>query len=293
MELDFVKLKEIKPVLSGYIREAQSLLKISACPDERVVHDVRVLMKKTRAVLKLAGPQLDKELYARDSIAFREVGRIMCSWRETSVLRKTLKELKKEYPDIFSRLLDYEKLAVLLKKPEPVTEPSDDAKNGLKQIDELLKKAGFRIRFQTMNNLDPQILLKELEITYLRVVDTYLTCRNNLKQENLHEFRKKAKDFLYQLYFFRPLNTAVVKSLEKKLDTMTQNLGKYNDLNQLIQALGYKYDHSLDLPALDELVIKIREEQDKYIAKVWPIAYKIFCPGQKLINVLGFKLLII
>jgi len=293
MDFDYVKLKEIKPALAGYIRESQTLLKISVVPDEKVVHDVRVLMKKSRAVLKLAGPQLDKESFNRDILAFREVGRIMRSWRETSVHRKTLKELRKEYQGIFSRLQENEKLVALLKKTEPVQERPGEIKAGLEEIDDLLNRAGYRIRFQSMNKIDPQLLIKELELTYINVVDTYLTCRNNPKQENLHEFRKKAKDFLYQLYFFKPLNTSVVKSLEKKLDTMTQNLGKFNDFAQLIKTLGYKYDHTSDLPALDELIVKIREEQDKYLTNVWPIAYKIFCPGQKLVNVLGFRLLVI
>jgi hypothetical protein len=34
-------------------------------------------------------------------------------------------------------------------------------------------------------------------------------------------------------------------------------------------------------------------QQERYIARVWPSAHKIFCPGQKLINVLGFRLLVI
>ena len=91
MELDYVKLKEIKPVLAGYIRESQLLLSKTAVPDDNAVHDVRVLMKKSRAALKLAAPQMDKELTDRDMVSLREVGRIMCSWRETSVHRKTLK----------------------------------------------------------------------------------------------------------------------------------------------------------------------------------------------------------
>jgi CHAD domain-containing protein len=293
MELDFVKLKEIKPALAGYIKESQTLLKISVVPDEKVVHDVRVLMKKSRAVLKLAGPQLDKELFDRDMLAFREVGRIMRLQRETSVRRKTLKELRKEYPGIFSKLKENEKLIALLRKTEPDQEPSEEIKAGLEQIDDLLNKAGFRIRFQTMNKIDPQLLIKELEMTYAKVVDFYLTSRNSPKRKNLHEFRKTAKDFLYQLYFFRPLNPTVVKALEKKLDSITQNLGKFNDLAQLVKTLGYKYTDTTNQPALDELIVKIREKQDMYLAKVWPSAYKIFCPGQKLVNVLGFKLLVI
>jgi CHAD domain-containing protein len=290
---DYVKLKEIKPALAGYIRESQTLLKISAVPDDRVVHDVRVLMKKSRAVLKLAANQLDKEYFDKDILSFREVGRIMRLWREASVHRKTLKELRKEYPRIFSELQENEKIAGLLKKPEPVQEPSEEIKSGLEEIDDLLNKTGYRIRFHTMNMIDPQLILKELERTYTNVVEIYLICRNNPKPGNLHEFRKKAKDFLYQLYFFRPLNPSVVKTLEKKMDNLTQNLGKVNDLSQLVKALGYKYPDSSNIPALDELIVRIREKQDIYLASVWPSAYKIFCPGQKLVNVLGFKLLII
>ena len=60
MELDYVKLKEIKPAIAGYIRESQALLKKSVIPDEKAVHDIRVLMKKSRALLKLTAPQLDE-----------------------------------------------------------------------------------------------------------------------------------------------------------------------------------------------------------------------------------------
>jgi CHAD domain-containing protein len=293
MELDYVKLKEIKPALTGYIRESQTLMNIFIVPDEKVIHDVRILMKKSRAVLKLAGNQLDENLFNRNILSLREVGRIMCSWRETFVHRKILKELRKEYPDIFSRLRENEKIVALLKKTDLIREQSEEIKTGLEHINELLKKTGYRIRFQSMNKIDPQLLLKELELTYSGVVDIYLTCRNSPKSDNLHEFRKRAKDFLYQLYFFRPLNPSVVKALEKKLDSITQNLGKLNDLTQLVKALEYRYSDGSNLPALDELIVKICEKQDRYIAKVWPSAYEIFCPGQKLVNVLGFRLLVI
>jgi CHAD domain-containing protein len=292
MELDIVKLKDIKPALSGYLREAHTMLKLSSVPDERVVHDVRVLMKKSRAVLKLIKSQVDPEAYERDYYSFREVGRIMCSWRETSVHRKTLKELKKGYSKIFS-LVQLEKLDALLRKPETSVEPTACLKNDLENIDELLNKAGYRLRFQSMGNLDPKILISELDNTYNNVVEKYLVCRNNPKPVNIHQFRKRAKDFLYQLWFFRPLNPSMVKTLEKRLDAMTQNLGKFNDLAQLVETLGYKYSASANLPALDELIVVIREEQDRYLLKVWPTAYKVFCPGQKLVNMLGFRILII
>jgi CHAD domain-containing protein len=140
-----------------------------------------------------------------------------------------------------------------------------------------------------MSKLDAKLLMSELELTYAVVTDIYISCRNSPKPDKLHEFRKKTKDFLYQLYFFRPLNPTAIKTLEKKLDNLSQNLGRYNDLTQLIRSLDYEYSANKYIPAMDELVIRIREKQDEYLSKVWPAAYKIFCPGQNLVKVLRWS----
>jgi CHAD domain-containing protein len=293
MEPDYVKLKDIKPALSGYIREATALLKENPVPDENAVHDVRVLMKKSRAVMKLISAQIDPESFNRDYASLREVGRILSSWRETLVHRKILKELKRTNQALFSNLQEHEKLNLLMQKPEIPAEPIEIMKSDLENIMEHLDKTGYRIRFQTLDNLNPGSLLIELERTNSIVIDKYITCRNNQKPANLHELRKKAKDLLYQLWFFRPLNPSSVKSLEKRLFTITQNLGKYNDLTQLIIALDYKYTGNSENPSLDELILIIRKEQDRYLSKVWPQAFRIFRPGQKLVNMLGFRILMI
>jgi CHAD domain-containing protein len=269
------------------------MLKRESLPGDEVIHDVRVFMKKSRSALKLIAPQLDIELVTRDIVALREVGRKMCAWREISVHRKNLKELKKEFPDIFSQLADNEKIGTILKKPGEITESSGIILTELGEIEELLKKTGFRIRFHSMKKIDPHLLIRELELTYRMVVDIYLTCRNNPRPDRLHEFRKKSKDLLYQLYFFRPLNPSSIKILEKKLENLTQYLGRFNDLTQLLKALDYEYSVNRNAPAMDELVVRIRGKQDRYLSKIWPTAYKIFCPGKTLVNILGFKLLVI
>jgi CHAD domain-containing protein len=257
------------------------------------VHDVRVLMKKSRAVMKLIASQVDADFYKKQYDAFREVGLKTRSWRDMSVHRKTLKDLKKKYPDVFSGLSAFKEINALLQKKESDEEPHPGTAGEVQTIRDLLSKTGYRIRFQSLNNLDPKLLINDLEETHRIVTDRYLDSRNNLKPAKIHEFRKRAKDFLYQLYFFRPLNPSVIRSVEKKLDNMTRNLGKFNDLAQLIISLDYKYKPGSPNPALDELIILIREEQDKCLSKVWPTARRIFNPGQRLINLLGFRILMI
>jgi CHAD domain-containing protein len=288
-----VSLKEIKPALAGYIRESQLLLKESAVPDERVVHDVRVLMKRSRAVLKLAGSQMDKEWLERNMVALRETGRLLSVLRDTSVQRKILKELRKDNPSLFASMKDFDKLASMIKKPEHFNLATPDVFEIMANSEMILKKASYRIRFEPMANLDASFLFRELERTYLDVMSLYLECRSFPKPEKIHQFRKRAKDFLYQLYFFRPLNPSVIRSVEKRFESLTQSLGKYCDLKQLVLDLGYEYSRSSQMSAIDELIVLIRKSQDIYLSKVWSVANKIFRPGKKLVNLLEFRLLLI
>jgi len=290
MLTNYIKLKDIKPVLYGYIREAQVMLDRSAIPDDKAVHDIRVLMKKSRAVMRLIRIQVDQETFQREYGSFREVGRIMRSWRETSVHRKTLRELRKDNPGVFVKLQNNEQIEALMKKDVAGVLPSENIIRDIQKINEILRKSEYRIRFYNMNGLSTLNLLTGLEETYNGVVNNYLTCRNSPKSTSLHEFRKRGKDFLYQLYFFRPLNPSAVKSLERKLDNLTQNLGKYNDLVQLIKTLDYKYGDNGNQSAMDQLAVIIRNRQDRYLMKVWPAAYKIFCPGKELTIILHLRI---
>lgn len=288
MEQTAIQLKEFKPALAGYIRGSLDLLGRSLVPDDDAIHDIRVLMKRFRATIRLLKPILDDESYRREYLAGREVGRILCSWRETSVLRKTVKTLKKENPDLFIKLRDNEKIQELLRKPYSSWEIVAEKSESIKAIGTQLTKAQYRIRFLSLRAPDTHLLTDELERNYLIASSAYLDCRNNPKQELLHEFRKKSKTFLYQLYFFRPVDSSAIKSLEKKLDSLTQDLGKCNDLSQIMTELGYKYK-SENIPAMDELAVVIRDWQDKYLLKVWATAYRIFCPGQSMSELFAFK----
>jgi len=288
-----IKIKDVKPVISGYISEALLLMKRTPVPDDEAVHDIRVLMKKSRAAIKLLSSYLDEGSYRKEYFTFRDTGRALCTFRETSVHRKTLKGLKKQHAELFSRLAEHEKIELLLRKSDHHTEPSPEVLASIEDLTVLLNKTAYRFRFLSLDKLEPRILLQELERSYEIVCRDYIDCRNNPKPAHLHQLRKRVKDFLYQIYFFRSLNPVVIKTLEKKLDILTQNLGGYNDHNQLLEALEYNFADSGNSPALNELMILIRKKQDDYLSKVWPVAYKIFCPGQQLLSVLGFRLLMI
>lgn len=279
-EKETKQFREIKPALTGYIMDSLVLLGQLPVPDDAAIHDIRVLMKRQRATIKLVKPLLDEKSYRREYLAGREVGRILCSWREMSVLYKTAKALKKENPKLFIKLWDNEKVQVLLRKPYSTWTNAGEQSKSVKVIRAQLNKAQYRVRFLNLKEPDISLLLEELGRNYLIAAKAYLDCRNDPRQRLLHEFRKKSKTLMYQLYYFRYLNQPAFKSLEKKLDYITQNLGKYNDLSQITGMIGYKYGNPGNSAVMDEMAVVIRDKQDKYLSKVWPTAYRVFAPGK-------------
>lgn len=93
---DYVKLKEIKPELTAYIKESRLSLLQTPAPGTKEVHDIRVYMKKSRAVMKIISGQLEDDFYKRQYETYREIGQRTSSWRDNSVHRKILKNLKKK-----------------------------------------------------------------------------------------------------------------------------------------------------------------------------------------------------
>ena len=287
-EKETKQIREIKPALAGHIRDSLVLLAQLPVPDDDAIHDIRVMMKRQRATIRLVKPLLEDETYQREYLAGREIGRILCSWREMSVLYKTTKALKKENPKLFLKLWDNEKIQSLLRKPYSTWTNAGEQSKLVKDIRARLTKAQYRVRFLKLKEPDIFLLLEELGQNYLVAAKAYLDCRNDPRQKLLHEFRKKSKTLMYQLCYFRPLNQPAIKSLEKKLDYVTQNLGKYNDLAQIRDMIGYRYGNPVNSAVMDELGVVIRDKQDKYLSKVWPTAYRIFAPGKNTGDILGF-----
>lgn len=280
---------DIKASMLDCINGSLILLSRKPLPDGNAIHDIRVLMKRHRAAVRLVKPLLEESVYSREYMAGRETGRLLSSWRESGVMRKSMKALKKDHPVLFTKLWDNQTVQSLLRKPYSTWEEAGLQAKTVGQVTEQLTKARYRLRFLSLSEPDFRLLLEELGKSYTVAARAYLDCRNITKPSLLHEFRKKSKTLMYQLDYFRHLNPAAVKALEKRLDTLTRNLGKYNDLDQILGILGYKYRDAANSDVDDELAIVIRDRQDSYLRKVWPAAYRIFTPGKKLQDLLDIS----
>jgi CHAD domain-containing protein len=288
---DLISIPGIKQSLSTFVSEAASLVGKGDLISDSDIHDARVSLKKARAILKLIRSQVQDDFFKREYETFRKSGRALCDLRESTVHRKLLKELKKKSPVVF-RNLDNELVEKLIKKPEKSEGMAAETLKSLDGIATSLQKSVYRIRFEPLGNLKQAGLLRDLGSTWSEVRNDYLGCRMDSSVKKIHEFRKRAKDFMYQLAFFKPYNPSQVKSVQKKSDVMTRGLGRHHDLAVLLKAIDYK-STSGNSPYFDELAILIKGEQDRVLAKVWPLAYGLFGPSSVLEDKLGVKVLIL
>jgi hypothetical protein len=162
-----------------------------------------------------------------------------------------------------------------LKKNEDITEPETTAeicRNLIKSLDD----TSVTLKVQMTDGISGKMLMKELEKSFHSVMVHYLVSRNRPRTRTLHEYRKKGKDLLYQLAFFRNSGIRGIKHLEKELDFITKELGRYHDYAELIKKLTYKYPDPDNVSAMDELAAIIRSEQDKCLSGILPASYKIF-----------------
>lgn len=280
--------EDIKSCMAGYISGSLSLLDDSIVSD-CTVHDVRLNMKRQRAALRLLRSQINEKTFAREFLAAKQAGQLLRSWRESAVFRATIVKLENDNKKLFRKLRKNERFQNLMGKMPARNRLLPGQKKIVGEVRSELRRSLGRLRFINPGNTDINYLLPSLERSYAVAAEAYVRSRRKSAPKMIHAFRKRSKDLLYQLDFFRNLNRSRITKIRKELEYMTGKLGKYFDLYQLKKSLGYNGRASAGDPEMNELIIIIRGKQDKYLRKVWPVAYRLFSPGCSLRKLLSLK----
>ncbi|MCW2996433.1 MAG: domain containing protein, partial [Conexibacter sp.] len=89
LDLDLPVPDALRAVLAERLRHAEDALR-EGDDATTAVHDARKDIKKARALLRLARPDLDGKAYKRENTALREIARSLSAAREADVLAETL-----------------------------------------------------------------------------------------------------------------------------------------------------------------------------------------------------------
>jgi CHAD domain-containing protein len=196
------------------------------------VHSVRKRTKKLRALLRLIGPALGRDVCRQERARLGQAARQLAAAREASVLVATFDRLVAHYAghvapeafaDIRSTLAD-----------RPAGGPSADQRQAAADLlaDSLARTAEWRLVPEGFN-----LIARGLADTYDAAQRAFgRACRDG-SSEDFHDWRKRTKDHWYHVRLLVPTWPIMLGALEAELHRLSELLGDDHDLADLQRAL--------------------------------------------------------
>ena len=231
------RLKLREPLPDGLKRvfreQMESALELCRHPAKQrgvTVHEVRKHLKKLRAAMRLAIPEVGKNRHAREDCCVRKIGRLVSDLRDAQVRLQTLIQLRDE----------------TAKKPENSPFPRIEELLSLeresfsaafagwqKQAIPQLERVETRLLKWPMEDLTWKQVCGAVAKIYKRGQRGLAKTIDDPEPENFHAWRKRVKDLWYQLRILQPVNRVVLTEMAHDAEVLGELLGRERDLNFL------------------------------------------------------------
>jgi CHAD domain-containing protein len=225
------RLKQGEPVPEGIARMARGRIDhaIEALTDasEEGVHDARKDMKKLRALLRLVRGEIGDKVFRRESACFRDTGRELSGVRDADVMLATLADLEERYgadTGAIRQELEAHRLRTA----------GGGRKQAAKVATAMLKEARGRVADWPLEHDGFEALEDGLRRTYRRGRRDWRAAASDPSTENLHEWRKRAKDLWYHCTILRESWKPVMSALADEAHELSDRLGDDHDLAVLL-----------------------------------------------------------
>jgi len=221
----------LRRIAGGEIARARAELEETSDPHE-AVHEVRKRCKRLRGLLRLHRPALPR--YAAENAAIRDTARLLSELRDATSLLETVDALAERYPDELGAARHHAIRSALEARRERVSrEQGLEAR--LDAVRERLSALDDRARVWTL--AQPDGGTGGLERVYRRARKGMHRAGRDPSTANLHEWRKRAKYYRYQLRILRPLWPGLLRALHADARLLGDRLGDDHDLAVLEEGL--------------------------------------------------------
>ena len=246
----------LKRVFREQIKSALELCRHPAKQRGVTVHEVRKHLKKLRAAMRLAIPEVGKNRHTREDRCVRKIGRLVSDLRDAQVRLQTLIQLRDDTakgPED-SPFLRIEELLSLERESF-----SAAFAGWQKQAIPQLERVEARLLKWPLEGLTWKQICGAVGKIYKRGQRGLAKTIDDPEPENFHAWRKRVKDIWYQLRILQPLNRMVLTEMARDAEVLGELLGREHDLNFLWARLETeKGDEALcdELAQLEKLVRK-------------------------------------
>lgn len=198
------------------------------------VHAARKSLKKARAVLRLARPELDKRSYRAQNRSLRDAGRAVSAVRDADVMVETVDGLNERFPgQVPERTFTSarERLATQARASR------DPHEAGVAELVENLRDAVRRVEEWPLQRADWTTVRQGAIRSYRRARKAGVVAAADPSAANLHEWRKRVKDFWYHQRLLQEAWPTVIGAQAEEAHALSDDLGNDHDLTVLAESL--------------------------------------------------------
>jgi CHAD domain-containing protein len=224
-------------VCDELIRKALALI---ACPSRNRaedLHQVRVSIKRLRALLRLARSMISKKIFERENARLRKAADRLSVFRDPTVSRQILEKMIKRLSDEDSRTAFRAVLAAFVRERPRQAQFRTEREEVMREAGRSLKRTG--LAFQSLLILADEwsAIEKGLKIVYRAARNRMLRALATGSDEEFHNWRKQTKYLYYQLQTIEPVWPKRLGRTIKRLRKLEDQLGVDHDLSVLKRLL--------------------------------------------------------
>lgn len=218
----------------------------------KAVHAARKALKKERSLLRLGGASLHKDDRKREAVRLRDMAQRLSDIRDGHVMAQALDDLAER----FAGQVPNESFAAirghLIGQQGPT--PLQPGSQLLSEVVDELKSARLRIDDWRVDGAGWPAVLDGLVRSYGRGRDAFALARAHPGSENLHEWRKHAKDLWYHLRLLGAISPPTMGGQAQEAHRLSDLLGDHHDLAMLKRLLQIDREIAADVDAVIGLI---------------------------------------
>jgi CHAD domain-containing protein len=203
---------------------------------EEAVHDARKRAKKLRGLVRLVRPGLGRGAYRRANAAFRDAGRELSALRDAHATLATFDDLVAASPD----RLPPGGLGPVRAGLEALADEATHAEDRPERAEgaaELFRAGRRAVHAAGLGDDGWGALAPGLERSYRDGRRALAAARRSRSPEDVHEWRKRAKDAWYHVRLLCPSAPSVLGPLDGSLHDLADALGDAHDLVVIAERL--------------------------------------------------------
>jgi CHAD domain-containing protein len=232
----------IRRIAAGRAEKAAEALERAAAGEDFAasIHAARKDLKKLRGVLRLVRSELGDDLYRAENRRYRDAGWLLGRTRDAEVKVETLTALRERFGEELPPDLLAAWLAALERERDRIAAQvsGEEGGSGLAEAKAAIEGGQEEIPRWPLESDSWQLVEAGLMRAYGRGRRAMKSACADPTDENVHEWRKRAKDLWYQLRILRDTWRPVLGETAGQAHELADLLGDHHDLTVLAEDLA-------------------------------------------------------